>query len=220
MERIKGDHLYYINDFGWITEKAYGNSRGTLKQRDQNQEGLFLPEKELVLKNKIANYGRFDRASQVTCLTVGLALNGLGLQQDGQKHRIGLIGFGAEGSLETDVRYFQDFLDFKETGGRSNIFIYTLATSALAEAAIYFGLMGPLFHLDHPTHSFEEAVLAATAILDDGGSDQMIVGTAENPALFLVLGTQTARSLAPLDKIDLSLSIPLVLLQLQSFTAS
>ena len=220
MERIKGGHLYHINAFGWITEKAYGNSKGTLKQSDQKQEGLFLPDKDLVLKNKIANYGRFDRASQVTCLTVGLALNGLGLQQDGQKHRIGLIGFGSEGCLETDVRYFQDFLEFKETGGRSNLFIYTLASSALAEASIYFGLMGPLFHLDKPSHSFEEALLAAAVILDDGGADQMIVGTSENPALFLVLGNQTARSIVPVDKVDFSLSLPLVLQQLQAFQAS
>lgn len=220
MERIKGEGLYYINAFGWITENAYGNSKGTLKQTDQKQEVLFLPDKDLILKNKITNYGRFDRASQVTCLTVGLALNGLGLQQDGQKHRIGLIGFGQEGSMETDIRYFQDFLKFKETGGRSNLFIYTLATSALAEASIYFGLIGPLFYLDKPAYSFEEAALAASLILDDGGADQMIVGTAENPALFLVLGNETARSITSLDKVDFKLSPPLLLQQLQAFQAS
>ena len=220
MERIKGERLYYINAFGWITENAYGNSKGTLKQTDEKRDSLFLPDKELVLKNKIANYGRFDKASQITCLTAGLALNALGLEQDGQKHRFGLIGFGHEGSVETDVRYFQDFLEFKETGGRSNLFIYTLATSALSEASIYFGLMGPLFYLGNPTHAFDEAVLTACLILDNGEADQMIVGTAENPSLFLVLGHQTARSIAPVDKMDFRLSLPLILQQLQTFQAS
>lgn len=212
--------MYYINSFGWITENAFGHSKGTLKQTDEKRDTLFLPDKELVFKNKIANYGRFDKASQVTCLTVGLALNALGLQQDGQKHRIGLIGFGTEGSLETDIRYFQDFLEFKETGGRSNLFIYTLATSALAEASIYFGLMGPLFYLGNPAHSFDEAVLSASVILDDAEADQIIVGTAENPALFLVLGHQTARSIVSVDKVDFRRSVPFVLQQLQAFQAS
>ena len=216
----KGGHVYYINAFGWITEKAYGNSKGTLKRADQGHQGLFLPEKDLILKNKIPNYGRFDRASQITCLTVGLALNDLGLEQDGQKHRIGLIGFGREGSQETDIRYFRDFLEFRETGGRSNLFIYTLATSALSEASIYFGLIGPLFYLDKPSNPLEEALMAAALILDDGGADQMIIGTPENPALFIVLGHQTARSIVPADKLDFSLSLPLVLQQLQTFHSS
>ena len=212
--------MYYINAFGWITEKAYGNSRDTLKQTEEKQSGLFLPDKDLVLKNKIPNYGRFDRASQTACLAAGLALNDLGLHQDGQKHRIGLIGFGQEGSLETDTRYFQDFLQFGETGGRSNLFIYTLATSALAEASIYFGLIGPLFYLEKPDHSFEEVVQASVNILDDGGADQMMVGTFENPALFLVIGNETTKSLAPLDKVHFSLSIPLVLQQLLTLHSS
>ena len=212
--------MYYINAFGWITENACGNSRGMLKKTEEKHEGLFLPDKDLVLKNKIANYNRFDKASQVTCLTIGLALNALGLQQDGQKHRIGLIGLGQCASEETDCRYFKDFLDFNETGGRSNLFIYTLATTPLAEASIYFGLMGPLFYLTHSPYPFEEALLSATSILDDNEADQMVVGTSENPALFLVLGHQTAGSLMPADKMDFRQPLPLVLRQLQTFQTS
>ena len=95
-----------------------------------------------------------------------------------------------------------------------------MATTPLAEASIYFGLMGPLFYLTHSPYPFEEALLSATSILDDNEADQMVVGTSENPALFLVLGHQTAGSLMPADKMDFRQPLPLVLRQLQTFQTS
>ena len=154
--------MIHLNAFSWMSPVSFGNSHRIVSQTDNLSSGtLWMPEKDSVLKNKVPNWGRFDEMTRRACLGTALALEDLGLAQDTQKHRIGLIAFGDKGSNDTDRNYFLDFLDHGESTGRSHLFIYTLPTSPFAEVAIYFGLMGPVFYLCRKENPLQETLQSA-----------------------------------------------------------
>ncbi len=106
----------------------------------------FLRKKIFPLPFK--NFGRLDSVSRMTCYAVALALKDAGIKYSlNRKQDIGIIGTNTSGSLQSDINYFKDYLDSGRTLSRGNLFIYTLPTSPLAEAAIYFGLQGPLLYM-------------------------------------------------------------------------
>lgn len=67
------------------------------------------------------------------------------LQYD-KKIPVGIIGLGNYGSITMDIKYYEDYIKYGKTNGRSNLFIQTLPTSSLAEAAIHFNFTGPLIY--------------------------------------------------------------------------
>ncbi len=62
--------------------------------------------------------------------------------------RIAIIGIGTDGSRIENLAYFKDYTDFGRTGGRGQLFVGTLPTTPLCEAAIALSLHGPAFYLD------------------------------------------------------------------------
>lgn len=134
---------------GWLTDEAYGCVRGgtsisyagrcDLRQLGRT-DGLF--------NYPVKNYGRFPTSARQACCVTALALADAGIDySEDSRLDIALIGESAEGCLPQNRRYFQDYIDGGRTLSRANLFIYTLPTSPLAEAAVHFGLQGPLLHL-------------------------------------------------------------------------
>ncbi|MBI3377221.1 MAG: hypothetical protein HY035_02300 [Nitrospirae bacterium] len=94
------------------------------------------------------NFGRLDNVSKMVCYAAALALKDAGdSYSSDNKKDMGIIGTNTDGSLESDIDYFKDYLVSGRKLSRGNLFIYTLPTSPLAEAAIHFGLQGPLFYM-------------------------------------------------------------------------
>lgn len=132
---------------GWIGEHGFGSGRRIevrWERRERLAEHLVSPPNGKASRN----YSRFDLPTRLVCHAVHLALRdaGYGAERpcpDGT----GLVGTGDLGTLAANLAYFRDFCDHGKVLGRSNLFIYTLPTSALAEAAIHFRLQGPLFHV-------------------------------------------------------------------------
>ncbi len=62
--------------------------------------------------------------------------------------RIALIGAGTDGSRTENLVYFQDYTEHGRDGGRGQLFVGTLPTTPLCEAAIALSLHGPAFYLD------------------------------------------------------------------------
>lgn len=118
------------------------------------------------------NYGRFDLPTRLVCHAVHLALQDAGYGPDRPcPDGTGLIGSGDLGTLAANLAYYRDFCDHGKVLGRSNLFIYTLPTSPLAEAAIHFHLRGPLLFLGPgrdgdlgPAFRAAEDFLAAAAV--------------------------------------------------------
>lgn len=63
---------------------------------------------------------------------------------------MGLIGTNRAGSLEANRLYFSDYLQAGRVLARGNLFVYTLPSSPLAEAAIHFGFQGPMLYMGFP----------------------------------------------------------------------
>lgn len=136
--------------------------------------------KKKILAYPFRNFGRLDNTSRMTCYAVALALKDAGIKHSlNQKHDIGIIGTNTSGSLQSDIDYFKDYLDSGRTLGRGNLFIYTIPTSPLAEAAIYFGLQGPLLYMAFSRHGTAEFLRDAGNIIVYGETSAMLAVKAD-----------------------------------------
>jgi 3-oxoacyl-[acyl-carrier-protein] synthase II len=174
--------MIVVRGLGWVHPAGYGSLRGTLA-------GAGEPPRDAVFRAPFRNFGRLDRVSRLTCLASGLALADAGMAYPlSPGATVGIAGTSEQGCLDSDLAYFRDYLAGGRTLGRGNLFIYTLPSSPLAEAAIHFGLTGPLVHI-RPKDDRRTAILEAAALaLDDSGIDAMVAGEAgRDSAVFAVL---------------------------------
>jgi hypothetical protein len=140
------------------------------------------PGKE-IFSFSFKNFGRLDPASRMAAYAVALALGDAGIEySQGRKLDMGIIGTNASGSLDSDVRYFRDYLETGRTISRGNLFIYTLPTSPLGEAAVHFGLQGPLFYMTGPGNPLEMIMEAAEEIMTFDKTPAMLVAIFEEDA--------------------------------------
>ena len=125
----------------------------------------------------------------MTAAAVALALRDAGRSYAPEKKQeIGIIGAGSEGSLPADLLYFRDYVECGRTLARGNLFIYTLPSSPLGEAAIHFGLAGPLLFASNAVAPLAAAISLAEEMLQFGEAEAMLAGMVQgNDALYLVL---------------------------------
>jgi len=135
---------------GWIKNGRYKLKRKRVSKSYIDLKSLYLKLKEsTVFKYPVDNFVRFDYASKLTSIAVALALYDAGITYaKGEKQEIGILAVNKNGALDAQVNYFKDYLNGGRILGRGNLFIYTLPSSPLAEAAIHFGLTGPLLYMN------------------------------------------------------------------------
>lgn len=175
---------------GWITGSGYGTVLTGTVCLYGPEESLLTHARSGMFDRPVKNFGRLDRLSRLTVATVNLALRDAGIvAAPDNKQDIGIIGSNDAGTLETDTAYFTDFVDNGRKLARANLFIYTLPSSPLGEAAIHFGLAGPLLYTAGGGHSFAVAVNEAAAMITGGETAQMLVGmTSGDESVYVVLG--------------------------------
>lgn len=78
---------------------------------------------------------------------------------------MGILGTSISGSTDTNLAYFKDYIQAGRIMARGNLFIYTLASSPLAEAAIHFGLAGPSLFLGYAKNAKENILKHAELML-------------------------------------------------------
>lgn len=187
-----------VRGIGWITNHEYGCVR-TGVHRVREAAGSFeTVMKSDIFSHPVKNFGRFDPVSKMTCSAVALALKDAAIAYTAdRKQDIGIVGTNTEGSLRSDIEYFRDYLDSGRTSSRGNLFIYTLPSSPLGEAAIHFGLRGPLLYVAGADPGLVTALDAAKEILLASEAPIMLAGKAdENEAAFLVLGERSEANAA------------------------
>ncbi|HEY5503762.1 MAG TPA: beta-ketoacyl synthase N-terminal-like domain-containing protein [Sedimentisphaerales bacterium] len=192
---------FYVRGIGWLTKTGYGSVRLGLHHQFAPGEGIHSLVKLGIFSQPFKNFRRLDVMSRLTVSAVALALQDAGLEYSpADKQDIGIIGTSREGSLKSDVDYFRDFMENGRTLSLANLFIYTLPSSALGEAAIHFGLTGPLLFATGVADSFAEVLDMATEIIVAREAGRMLVGRIEDEeALYLVIdGKQTDNSLCTL----------------------
>ena len=138
-----------ITGIGWITQKKYGCIIRKYNRPYANIKSLYSQlREESVLTDNIKNFARFNDVSKITCCAAGLALYDAGMLSPARsKDDVGLIGTSTDGCLQSNLHYFQDYIENGRTLARGGLFSYTLPSSPMADAAINFGLKGPLIYM-------------------------------------------------------------------------
>jgi len=183
-----------VRGIGWFTKEGYGCVRSGQEQALAPGEGAASLPKKGIFSHPFKNFGRLDAVSKSVAYAVALALQDAGIEYSPlRKQSIGVVGTSREGSLRTDIEYFTDYLRSGRTLSRANLFIYTLPSSPLGEAAIHFGLRGPLLYAASVSGTLLPLLDLAARMLDADEAGCMLVGTAgEEEAAYVVLDRRSA----------------------------
>jgi len=196
---------------GWFTKEGYGCIRSGHHQLCNGNESASASSKRDIFSHPFKNFGRLDAVSKSVACAVALAMRDAGMDYSPQhKRQIGIVGTSREGSLRTDVEYFRDYIQSGRTLSRANLFIYTLPSSPLGEAAIHFGFLGPLLYAATGDGSLLPILDMASGIIEGGEADIMLAGAAgEEEAVFLVLGRSgTAPAFCSIEQARAALAAP------------
>lgn len=167
-----------LSGIGWVTNQGYGSLRLGLDHQFTADEGVRSLVKLGIFSHPFKNFGRLDGISRIIVSAVALALQDAGIEYSpAAKQDIGIIAAHSDGSLKSDIDYFKDFIDNGRTLSRANLFIYTLPSSAPGEAAIHFGLTGPLLYGTGGTDSLLDFLDMAASMVKTEEVARMLVGT-------------------------------------------
>jgi hypothetical protein len=195
--KVQSEHgkrvVIVIAGMGWVSRNEFGSVLGKLCRPYADTKSLHsYLQQDSALLFPIKNFRRFDVASKRTCGAVALALFDAGLHYSAcSKLDMGILGTNSIGCHQANVQYFKDYLETGRVLGRGNLFIYTLPSSPLAEAAIHFGLQGPLLYLQASKDQTATVLLhAGSMIAGDEAAGMLAVVADEQEALAFVLMPQ------------------------------
>jgi 3-oxoacyl-[acyl-carrier-protein] synthase II len=190
----------FVHGIGWLTRGGYGCVKSGLHHPLVPGEGVRSVAKREIFSHPFKNFGRLDRISRMTAYAVALALRDAGMEYTpSKKQDVGIIGTNSEGSLETDIEYFKDYIEGGRTMSRGNLFIYTLPSSPLGEAAIHFGFTGPLLYTAGKENNIRTILDMAEDILLARETTAMLAGRAEaEQSVYFVLRAEEDHALCDL----------------------
>jgi len=154
---------------GWVDETQCGCDRKSIRWQYDDPRSLYAQLlRDAVFAYPVKNLARFDEPSRLITLAVALALHDAGISYaEGKKQDIGILGTSRNGALVSNLAYFRDYVEHGRKLARGNLFIYTLPTSPLAEAAIHFGLQGPLLYLRDPERPEDRLLTQAELMIQN-----------------------------------------------------
>lgn len=198
-----------VSGLGWINKEEYicaRKNRLVSYKEFTSFDGLSRTD---IFSCAFKNFGRLDEVSKLVCYAVALALKDAGEDYDCSfKKDMGLIGTNAEGCLQADVGYFRDYLESGRKLSRGNLFLYTLPSSPLGEAAIHFGLQGPVFYMTTGQTSLLPAVRTASEMLMLEETRSVLAGVnTDDEAAYVVLVRDPAPEQQVLCDVSKALSV-------------
>ncbi len=184
-----------VYGIGWLTKEGYGCIRSELQHAFATGEDARTLPKRDIFSHPFKNFGRLDTISKMTAFGVSLALQDAGIEYTPSgKQDIGIVGTNREGSLRSDIEYFRDYLESGRTLSRGNLFIYTLPSSPIGEAAIHFGFLGPVLYAAGEGNGLSDALDVAIEMVLAGEAPVMLAGKAEaDEAMFFVIRRESVQ---------------------------
>jgi hypothetical protein len=180
-----------VSGIGWISQREYGCVMRKMR-RSYLDIGSLRTEllNDSVFLYPVKSFGKFDRVSKMTCCVAALALFDAGISySETRKQDIGILGTNSDGCLQTNVDFFKDFVEFGRTKGRATLFVYTLPSIPVAEAAIYFGCQGPTLYMTFSEKQTPSLLRHADKIILRRESPAMLaLNASEEDALCFFLG--------------------------------
>ena len=166
---------------GWMTPDAYGRVlRGETRSYSERTTTRLVGSVDALFQRKIESFGRFDPISRMTCYACALALRDAGIDYSPDaRQEVGIIGVNSSGSLAANRTYFKDYVDAGRILARGNLFVYTLPSAPIGEAAIHFGFQGPLFATIAPSAPLAGGIEIARTLLNECAAPAMLIVQAE-----------------------------------------
>jgi hypothetical protein len=178
----------------WIAKQKYGTQLKKVSGAFENVRELYSQVKEKqIIQNPMKNFGRFDQVSKNTCLAISLALFDAGASsvEDGMQN-VGIVSTNEKGCLQSNKRYFTDYVDSGRKLSRGNFFIYTLPSTPIAEAAIHFGCQGPVAYFAFQNNQTNEALEQGRMMIETKETtDLLIVNANEEEAVCFYIKEQS-----------------------------
>lgn len=176
MSRASSLSTNVITGIGWLARREYGCVRRQLRKPYSDVKSLRSAlQDEAVLSYPVKSFGKYDRAAQTTCCVAALALHDAEMPySESRKQDIGILGTNADGCLQSNLDFFNDFVENGRTLGRANLFVYTLPSIPVAEAAIYFKCQGPLLYMTFPEKPIASLLRQADRMIHRGESTAML----------------------------------------------
>lgn len=172
-----------IKGIGWITQKKYGCKKRRFQKGYADLKSLSTQLQPEIFKYPVANFLRFDKISKLATISIALALYDAKMSYaKGKKQEICLLGSNSNAALEANLAYFNDYITNGKILARGNLFIYTLPSSPLAEAAIHFGLTGKLLYLGFSKNNEKESLEYALNMLKTEPVKNIILVNASSDA--------------------------------------
>ena len=165
-----------VTGIGWITQTEYGCIRRPMRKPYSDMRSLRADlQGDSLFSYPIKGFGKFDRISQMSCCVAALAFHDaeMSYAEDG-KQDIGILGTNADGCLQSNLDYFNDYVVNGRTLGRANYFVYTLPSIPMSEAAIHFKCQGPLLYLMFPNTPAASLLRHADKMIFRGESTAML----------------------------------------------
>ena len=165
-----------VAGIGWIDRKEYGCVTRKLRHSYPDLGSLRSSlQEESVLSYPVKGFGKYDRASQMTCCVAALAFYDAGMSySEDRKQDIGILGTNSDGCLQSNLDFFNDFVKNGRTLGRANLFVYTLPSIPVAEAAIYFKCQGPLLYVGYSRDAIPSLLRQSDRMILRGETTAMV----------------------------------------------
>jgi hypothetical protein len=162
------------------------------------KEAARIMQAKGYLKEHPKNWGRFDPLSLATYAAAGWACVDAYLSFAQGKQNLGVIGTSNDGVLHSNLAFFKDYVDAGRNGARSNLFVYTLPTTALAEAALFCGFTGPVVYLHQGSGGAGKLIEEAAMLVRDNSAQGMLAVYADpGGAVCLVLRKGVTGGICP-----------------------
>ena len=177
-----------VSGIGWISAAGRGRAHGWFEPwaSAEAREAALAREPDT---RALRNYARFTPHTRmaVHALHLARADAGLAAPPDYGPFGAGLVGAGELGVHEANLAYYADYIANGRALARGNLFVYTLPTSPLAEAALAAELRGPLLWLGSPAgrDGLADAFEAAGDALARGAASTMFVCHGQPAAVIL-----------------------------------
>ena len=161
---------------GWVTCDKFGCEN---KEISSDHGGILSLYSKLrndsIFPVDIKYFGRFDVPSKLVCCAAALALHDADIVPDvDEKESFGIVGTSEYGSLYSNEKYFRDYIEEGRSLARGALFIYTLPSSPLAEAAICLGLSGPMIYVGVGGDHLAKVLSHAKSMIRHGDARTML----------------------------------------------
>jgi 3-oxoacyl-[acyl-carrier-protein] synthase II len=161
----------FITGIGWVSKESMGYS-GCINHFDQNTTLPQIKRKD-ILGHPYKHFGRMDNFSKLGFAAIAFALQDAGIKIKPEKNDISMIASTVTGCLETDMDFHKTMLRPLPSPA---LFAYTLDSSFLGEASIYFGLTGESFVINEEKTDGIQGLFMALEIIESGASDIVLCG--------------------------------------------